>query len=114
MIYRGTFALPGPRANRFSESALEAEYSDQPDLAKAEQLLTKALEISPKVYYRWIELGNILIQRGARDEAVRAYENAAKYLPAGDDMSGAIQKQIQRVSRENLKSVPALRNPVLE
>jgi hypothetical protein len=114
MIYRGTFALPGPRANRFSESALEAEYSDQPDLAKAEQLLTKALELSPKVYYRWIELGNILIQRGARDEAVRAYENAGRYLPAGDDMSGPIQKQIQRVSLEDLKSVPPLRNPILE
>jgi hypothetical protein len=49
MIYRGTFALPGPRAERFADHALDAEYFV---LAKAEQLLTKSLELSPKVYYR--------------------------------------------------------------
>lgn len=114
LIFRGTFPLPGPRANRFAERALDAEYSNQPDLAKAEQLLTKSLELSPKVYYRWIELGNMLIQCGARDEAIRAYENAENYAPAGDEMIAPIKSQIQRVSREDLKFVLPLRNPVLE
>jgi tetratricopeptide (TPR) repeat protein len=114
MIFRGTFTLAGPRAFRLADRALDAEYSETPDLARAELLMARSLEVSPKVYYRWIELGNILIQRGKRDEAVRAYENARTYAPAGDEIVGLLAQQIQRVSQGDLKSVPPLRNPVLE
>ena len=114
LIFRGTFTLAGPRAFRLADRALDAEYSETPDLAKAESLMTRSLEASPKVYYRWIELGNILIQRGKRDEALRAYENARSYAPAGDEIVGLLTHQIQRVSQDDLKSVPPLRNPVLE
>jgi tetratricopeptide (TPR) repeat protein len=114
MIYRGSFALPGPRATRFADRALDAEFSDHPDLAFAQQLLTKSLELAPGVYYRWIALGNVLMQRGERDQAIQAFENAAKYVPPGDEMVEPIQTQIQRLSRDDLKKVPLLRNPVLE
>ena len=69
MIFHGTYTLSGPRAFRLADRALDAEYSATPDLAKAELLMARSLEVNPKVYYRWIELGNILIQRGKRDEA---------------------------------------------
>ena len=114
MIFHGTFTLSGPRAFRLADRALDAEYSEVPDLAKAELLLSKSLEASPKVYYRWIELGNILIQRGNRDQAIRAYENARTYAPAGDEIVGLLTQQIQRVTQQDLKSVAPLRNPVLE
>lgn len=114
MIFHGTFTLSGPRAFRLADRALDAEYSEVPDLAKAELLLSKSLEASPKVYYRWIELGNILIQRGNRDQAIRAYENARAYAPAGDEIVGLLTQQIQRVTQQDLKSVAPLRNPVLE
>ena len=113
LVYRGTFNLPGPRASRFYYRALEVEYSDQPDLAKAAEYLSKSLEILPNVYYRWIELGNIQLQRGLRDEAVLAYENAKKYTPAGNGIIEPLAEQIRRVSQEDLKSVPTLRNPSL-
>lgn len=114
MIFRGTFTLSGPRAFRLAERALDAEYSQNPDLEKAELLLTRSLEASPKVYYRWIEMGNIRLQRGKRDDAVRAYVNARTNAPAGDEIIPLITRQIQRVSQEDLKSVAPLRNPVLE
>ena len=114
MIFRGTFALPSPRANRLSNRALDAEYSETPDLAKAELLLSRSLEERPKVYYLWIELGNILIERGKREEAVRAYQNARLYAPEDDEIIVPLNQQIQRVSQEDLKSLPPLRNPALE
>lgn len=114
LVYRGTFNLPGPRASRFSTRSMDAEYSSQPDLSKAAEYLSTSLEILPNVYYRWIELGNIQLQRGLRDKALQAYQNAAKYVPAGNEMVGPIAQQIRRVSREDLKSIPTLRNPILE
>ena len=114
MVFRGTFLLPSPRASRLFYRALDAEYSETPDLAKAELLLSRSLEAKPKVYSRWIELGNILIQRGEREEAVRAYQNAKLYAPEGDQIIGPLSQQIQRVSQENLKSLTPLRNPELE
>jgi hypothetical protein len=114
MIFRGTFTLAGPRAFRLADRALDAEYSETPDLAKAELLMTRSLEVSPKVYYRWIEMGNILIQRGKRDAAVRAYTNARTCAPAGDEIVALLTQQIQRVSQQDLKAVAPLRNPVLE
>ena len=50
--------------------------------------MARSFEVNPRVYYRWIEMGNILIQRGKRDEALRAYENARTYAPAGDEIVG--------------------------
>lgn len=114
LIFRGTFTLPGPRAERFSIRALDAEYSNHPDLPKAEQLMSKSLELNPTVYFRWLELGNIRLQRGSRAEAIQAYEQAARLSPPGDPIIGQIQRQLQRLSREDLKSIAPLRNPVLE
>jgi len=114
MIYRGTFDLAGARAFRFVERALDAEYSSQPDFPKAAEYMTTSLAINPAPYWRWIELGNIELQRGLRSEAVRAYENAKAYVPAGDEMIGPITEQIRRVQQEDVRSLPILRNPKLE
>jgi hypothetical protein len=114
LIFRGTFVLPSPRASRLFHRALDAEYSETPDLAKAELFLSRSLEAKPKVYSRWIELGNILIDRVKREEAVRAYQNARLYAPEGDEIIVLLNQQVQRVLREDLKSLPPLRNPELE
>jgi len=114
LVYRGTFDLAGSRASRLALHGMDAEYSRQPDLARAAEYLKAALEIRPTAYWRWIELGNIQLQRGLRAESLRAYENALTHAPAGDDIIVPITKQIQRVSQEELNSVPILRNPHLE
>ncbi len=112
LIYRGTFNLAASRAARFSFRAYDAEYSSPPDLAKAAEYMTTSLAINPAPYWRWIELGNIQLQRGLRSEAIRAYENAKAYAPAGDEMIGPITEQIRRVRQEDV--LPILRNPKLE
>jgi hypothetical protein len=114
LIYRGTFNLPGPRARRLSYRAFEAEYSDKPNLALAEEYLLKSLAAAPYVYYRWIELGNLQARRGAREQAIHAYETARANATPGDEIIGLLTNQIQRIAKEDPKSVPALRNPVLE
>ena len=114
MIFHGTFTLSGPRATRLADRALDAEYSQTPDLEKAEVFLSRSLEANPRIYYRWIEMGNIRLQRGKREDAARAYENARVNAPEGDEIIPLIALQIQRVSQEDLKSVAPLRNPVLE
>jgi tetratricopeptide (TPR) repeat protein len=107
LIFRGTFTLAGPRASRLADRALDAEYSATPDLAKAESLLTRSLEASPKVYYRWIEMGNILIQLGKRDAALRAYESARTYAPAGDEIIGLLTQPIQPRSKTRSRFLPS-------
>src|SRR5262249_52972721 len=114
LVYRGTFDLAGPRAFRLTLRAMDAEYSNQPELAKAAEYLKAALEIHPAAYWRWIELGNVQLQLGLRAESIQAYENARAQAPAGDEILGPLAKQIQQVSQEGLKSVPILRNPKLE
>jgi len=114
LVYRGTFDLAGPRAFRLTLRAMEAEYSSQPDLAKAAEYLKAALEIHPAAYWRWIELGNVQLQLGLRAQSIQAYENARAQAPAGDEIIGPLAKQIQQVSQDGLKSVPILRNPKLE
>ena len=114
IIYRGTFNLAASRAARFTVRAYDAEYSSPPDLVKAAEYMTTSLAINPTPYWRWIELGNIQLQRGLRAESLHAYENARTHAPAGDEIISPITKQIQRVSQNDLKSVPILRNPKLE
>ena len=106
--------FPGPRARRWSYRAFEAEYSDKPNLALAEEYLLKSLAADPHVYYRWIELGNLQARRGAREQAIHAYENARANAAPGDEIIGLLTNQIQRIAKEGPKSVPALRNPILE
>ena len=114
IIYRGTFNLAAARAARFSFRAYDAEYFSPPDLTKAAEYMTTSLAINPEPYWRWIELGNIQLQRGLRADALLAYENAKNHAPAADEMIGPITEQIRRVLQEDLKSVPILRNPKLE
>ncbi|HMI52567.1 MAG TPA: phospholipid carrier-dependent glycosyltransferase [Candidatus Saccharimonadales bacterium] len=114
LIFRGTFLLPSPRASRLFYRALDAEYSETPDLAKAELFLSRSLDAKPKVFSRWIEFGNVLMARGKREEAVRAYQNARLYVPEGDEIIVPLNQQIQRVAQEDLKSLSPLRNPELE
>jgi hypothetical protein len=103
MIFHGTFTLSGPRAFRLADRALDAEYSETPDLAKAELLMTRSLEVNPKVYYRWIEMGNSLIQRGKRDEALRPTKTPEPTLPP-ETKSSACLRNRSSVSRSKTRS----------
>jgi tetratricopeptide (TPR) repeat protein len=114
LVYRGRYSLPNQRAGRLTVRALLAIYSEKPDLAKAEQLLRQAVALAPQVYFANLELGNLLAQRGDREQAVKAYEGARAYAPVGEPIAALLSQQIELVSHRDPKSVPPVRDPWLE
>jgi hypothetical protein len=59
-------------------------------------------------------LGNLLLRRGAREDALHAYSEALQHAPNDAVLRHSIEEQIKRVSFEPLDRVPELRNPFLE
>ena len=114
LVFRGTFHLPQQRAARLAYYAMDNLYSSKRDPAKAERLLKLSQALNPNSYFVGIELGNLLCQRGARDGAVQAYQAAKAHAPAGEEIVGQLERQIQRLEREDPKLVPPVRDPLME
>lgn len=114
LIFQGTFHLPWRRAAKLYDRAMEVLYAEEPDEASAERLLAEAVTLYPQAYPAAIELGNLLAKRGARQEAVRAYETARAHAPADDEIVGLLTRQIEHIAEESPEMVPPLRNPWVE
>ena len=89
-------------------------YADEPDVAAAEQMLQQSVDLDPNAFFVHIELGNLLLKRGARGEALQAYLNALKFSPENRMLRQLIEAQIARFAHEPLEAIPPLRNPGLE
>jgi len=95
--------------------ALSKIYAEKPDLAAGEQFLRQALSFDASAFFVNIELGNLELKRGSREQALEAYSGALQSAPSNDpEMRGLIEEQIQRVSSQPLNKIPDLRNPLLE
>jgi tetratricopeptide (TPR) repeat protein len=114
LVYRGDFHLPWLRASNRLWRALEILYSQNRDVATAERLLRESVEIYPKAYPAALELGNLLAERGARAEAICAYEIARANALPGDEIVELLTHQIERVAKDPPEKVAPLRNPWLE
>jgi predicted Zn-dependent protease len=86
----------------------------KPDDAETEKAFRRSEELDPAAYFVHIELGNIYLKRGSREECVRSYSEALKYAPEDPTIRSLLQKQIQLVSHEALVAVNPLRDPHLE
>jgi hypothetical protein len=113
-IYRGTFYLPGQAASALYWYGIDKIYGDKPDEALAEKYFRQSLELDPKAYFVYIQLGNLYLKRGSRQECFQAYSDALKYAPDESELRSALQNQIQRVSREPLGGISPLRDPYME
>lgn len=113
-VYRGTFFSPADAAAALYNHGIEKLYAEKPDLAVAEQSFRKCLEMDPAGFFANIELGNLLLKRGAQDQALRAYEDALKHAPEDPFFRRPIEQQIARVAHTPTAQVPPLRNPFLE
>ena len=80
-VYRGTFLLPGDAAAALYFHGIAKVYADKPDLDAAEQAFRQSLELDPTAFFVNIELGNLLLKRGAREPALLAYSDALKRAP---------------------------------
>jgi len=113
-VYRGAFSSPADAAAVLYFHGIARVYADKPDLEAAEQAFRRSLEIDPAAFFVDIELGNVLLKRGARDEALRAYSDALKYAPDDPFFRQPIQKEIARFASQPTAEIPPLRNPFLE
>jgi tetratricopeptide (TPR) repeat protein len=97
--YRGTVAL----------------FAEKPDPVAAEHLFRQAVELYPRAFWVFIELGNIYLSRGSRDEALRAYAAARDSTPAGSVFLRPIEDQIRLLSTTApLSQIAPVRDPSLE
>jgi hypothetical protein len=114
-VFRGTFALPGKQAATLYFAGIRKIYlADSPDLEFGERLLRQSAEIDPSAFFVNIELGNVRLRRGSREEALHAYTAALEHVPYDRVLRDSIQEQIQRVSIKPLGEIPPLRNPSAE
>ncbi len=112
-IYQGTFHIPWFRAARLATEGLYAKLVDN-DLERAERALAEAVELYPQGFGMAIELGNLLARRGARDEALRAFQIALEHAPPGEPIVDELRRHLERIAEEPPESVPPLRNPWAE
>ena len=113
-VYQGTFFSPADAAAALYFHGIEKLYADQPDDAAAEKAFQQSAEMDPTAFFVHIELGNLLLKRGAREAALRAYSDALKFAPEGALIRKPIEMQIERITHHLPGEIPPLRNPFLE
>jgi hypothetical protein len=113
-VYRGTFFSPADAAAALYFHGIAKVYASSPDLVEAERAFRQSLELDPAAFFVNIELGNLLLKRGARDEALRAYSDALKYAPDDPFFRQPIENEIARFASHSTAEIPPLRNPFLE
>lgn len=114
LIYQGSFKLAAARAWRIYFRAVGNLYGDKPDFEKAERQFHEAATLAPNLLFAHIELGNLLARRDAREEAIQAYENALRYVPAGEETAMLLREQIAEIKQKRPSAVPPVRDPYLE
>jgi hypothetical protein len=113
-VFRGTLEMSGKLARNLYGSGMTKEYAEKPDLQTAERLLRESAQTDPSAFFVHVELGNIYLKRGLRDQALQAYSAALQHAPSDRLFRRAIEDQIRRLSTQALDQIAALRNPNLE
>jgi tetratricopeptide (TPR) repeat protein len=114
LIFRGPCNCESLRAQIVWTEALAKVFSETPDLPGAERLLHESIRLDPSPFFIYIDLGNLLLKRRARDDALRTYSEALRRVPGNPEISRTIEEQIRRISSEPLDRIPELRDPFLE
>ncbi len=114
LVFRGPCQCGNLVAPELFFAALGSIYAEKPDLAAAEQLLKKAVQIDPNAFFVQLELGNLYLRQGRREDAQLAYEQASHYASFDLLQRGLIDQQIKRVKTEPLEQIRGLRNPAME
>ncbi len=114
LVYRGTFRQPTLRADWLASQGFKAIYVDpKPDTTKAIRFMAQAVALYPKVFFVDWELGNLYARRGARQQAVHAFELARTYCP-DEELKKLLSGHINQLKTADLRKLPTLRNPGME
>lgn len=113
-VYKGEFHLPGLPAASLYYLGIEKLYAGKPDEKAAEDFFRQSEKLDASVCFVHIELGNLLLKRGEREDALREYSDALKYAPADPLIRKPIETQFRRLSNQPDGKIPLLRNPYME
>jgi tetratricopeptide (TPR) repeat protein len=114
-IYRGTYNIAPLISDERHYRGTYALFAEKPDLVAAESLFRRSVEIYPKAFWSYIELGNIYLARGSRDAAVQAYTSARDTAPPGSVFLPPIENQLRLLAAQTpLSQILAVRDPALE
>ena len=115
LVFRGSFNVAPLMATDRSYRAQVELFSDKPDLAKAERLFRQSVDFDPSGFWNFIELGNIYLSRGSRDQALAAFTAARDHSPAGTVFRRDLDNHLRFFnSSVPTSQIPALRDPSLE
>jgi hypothetical protein len=114
MVFRGPCACGPILAPSLYNESLTDIFAEKPDWATAERLLRQSVTLDPTAFFVHIDLGNVYLKLGRRDDSLRAYSDALKYAPNDSAIRRPLQVQIQRISSGSLDGVAPLRDPFLE
>jgi hypothetical protein len=77
--------------------------------------LRQAVEFDPSYFWNFIELGNIYLSRGSREQALQAFTAARDHSPAGSVFRRDIENHLRLFNSSTpLSQIPPLRDPALE
>jgi len=120
LVYRGTFHVPWLPALRKRVRAEQALTSEPVDWGTAEKLFQEVIQHYPQDYPSSFELGNLLLQRGEIEAAIRAYALSRDYVPEESGLAALLTTQIealrtqQALASKGGSSVPPLRSLWIE
>ncbi len=111
LIVRGTFHIPSIWQTTLTFRAVQLSLAPRPDLEKAEAYFRQALQLNPNNFQTLLSLGNLMLRRGLREEAIRFYERACEQATEDAPMRDALSRQIGRLSsNEPLDRIPLVRS----
>jgi tetratricopeptide (TPR) repeat protein len=113
LVYRGPYYLPNARADALFDRAERLLEKPKPDFARIENLLTEGLVLRSNDFTAWMDLGNLHLIRGEREQALKAYRKARDSTPPSPFRT-SFEAQIRLVSTQPLNSVGPMRNPSIE
>jgi tetratricopeptide (TPR) repeat protein len=114
LVFRGPCKCGSLLASGLFFGALGMIYAEKPDLEAAAQMLKQAIALDPTPFFVHLQLGNVYLRRGLREDALRAYSDASRYASYDLEQKHLIDERIKRVSSEPLSQIPDLRNPTME
>ena len=113
-VLNGKFHVPGLAASAVYWEATKKLYTEKPDDAAAEELFRRSAELDPTAYFVFIDIGNLLLKRGAREQALQAYTDALQHAPNDQLIQKPIREHIEKLSHSTEGKIPPLRNPAME
>ncbi|MEY4579308.1 MAG: hypothetical protein RL701_4011, partial [Pseudomonadota bacterium] len=69
-------------------------------------LLAEAVALYPEDYRASLTLGNLLVQRGDRQGAIRAYSLSRLHAPEGEGLTPVLSKQLALLHRRSADVKP--------